>query len=127
MLIDDIATNLEANLSLFATFKIDVLSDDNNALTIRRYTSGQTTKFIDKSRDDILGIQILVKNTDQGVSADTIEKINDYLVNLDNLTSSDNSYTFVSCDVYIQPLLVEKTDHGSYLYQAMYQVKIHKN
>lgn len=125
-LIEDLADSLDANLSLFTIFKIDVLSAEDNALTIRRYQSSQSTRFIDNSRDDLIGIQILVKNTDQRLAIDSIEKIRDYLATLEGLQSSDGSYEFIGIDIYIQPLLVEKTDHGAYLYQAMFTAKIYR-
>jgi hypothetical protein len=124
-LLKDIADDLEAKLNPFTAFKIDVLSEEDNALTIRRYTSNQSTKFMDKGRDDVIGIQILSRNTDQQTAINTLEQIKNHLVNLDNKNFiTDGSYEFISCDIYIQPILVEKTDRNTYLYQAMFQVKV---
>jgi hypothetical protein len=124
--LDDLASNLESHLSLFTTFKIDILSDDDNALTIRRYQSGPSQRFINKSRDDLIGLQVLVRNADQKVAVDTTESITEYLEKLQVLTSSDGSYQFISCDVYVNPLLVEKTDRNTYLYSVLFQAKINK-
>jgi hypothetical protein len=127
-LLDDLADHLERNISLFATFKIDILSDDDNALTIRRYQSGPSQRFIDGTRDDLIGFQVLVRNLDQKIAVDTIEVLTDYLEKLKEgqITSSDGSYNFINCDLYIHPLLVEKTDQGAYLYSTLFQARIYK-
>lgn len=124
--LDDLANNLEYNLSLFTTFKIDILSEDDNALTLRRYQSGPSQRFMNNSRDDVIGIQVLSQNQDQQVAVNTLETITDYLEKLTSLTSSDGSYQFLNCNIYVHPLLVEKTDHGNYLYSALFQANINK-
>lgn len=125
---DDLAGNIEANMQLFTTFKIDILDTEDNALTLRRYQSGPSDRFIDGSRDDLIGLQVLVRNTDQQTASNTIESITDYLETLKEgaVTSSDGSYQFLNCDIYIHPLLVEKTDTNAYLYSAIFQAKIYK-
>jgi hypothetical protein len=126
--LDDLAGNVEANMQLFTTFKVDVLDSENNALTIRRYQSGPSVRFIDRSRDDLIGLQVLVRNESQQIASDTIEAITDYLEMLKEgaVTSSDGSYQFLNCDIYIHPLLVEKSDANAYLYSAIFQATIHK-
>jgi hypothetical protein len=78
---------------------------------------------MDKGRDDVLGLQVLSRHLNQQTAINTLEDIKNYLAKLDNL-NTDGSYEFISCDIYIQPILVEKTDRNAYLYQAMFQIKI---
>lgn len=125
-LFDDLATNLETNLSLFTTFKIDVMDEKNEALTLRRYQSSPSQRFMDGTRDDFIGLQVLVKSKDQKLAIDTIEAITEYLEKLKSLTSSDGSYKFSTCDIYIHPLLVERTDSNAYLYQTSFIIRIYK-
>lgn len=122
---DDLALHLESNLTLFTTFKVDMLSDENNALTLRRYQSAPSLKFMDKGHDDTIGLQVLVRNTDQQTAIDTLEAITDHLVKMETL-GDGSEYEFLSCDMYINPLFIEKTDEGAYLYQAMFYCKVFK-
>lgn len=126
---DDLADNLESNFSLFATIKLDIMSENQNALTIRRYQSGPSQRFMNGTRDDLIGFQLLVRHTDQVTAINTIETLSEYLEKLKagNITSSDGSYEFLSCDLYVHPLLVEKTDHGAYLYSVLFQAKVYKH
>jgi hypothetical protein len=127
-LIDDIANHLESSLSLFTTFKIDVLSKEDNALTLRRYQSGSSLWFFDDTRDDTLGIQVLSRNLNQSTAVNTLETIVNFLVNLKaNGLPNDGSYEFISCNVYINPVIVEKTDRNAYLYSALLQIIINRN
>jgi hypothetical protein len=125
-LVDDLANHLESSLSLFTTFKIDVLSEEDNALTIRRYQSGSSLDFLDDGRDDTIGVQILSKNKNQQLAVETLENIVDYLYKTKNIPN-DGSYQYITTNIYIQPILVEKTDRDSYLYSTLLQIIIHKN
>jgi hypothetical protein len=126
--IDDIVNHLELNLELFTTFKIDILSEEENALTIRRYQSAPSQRFFDTSRDDEIGFQILSRNMDQLLAVSTLDRLMDYLERLTNvdMQSSDGSYQFLDCKTYVYPILVEKTDKGGYLYQSMFKATIYK-
>lgn len=125
-LVDDVANYLESSLSLFTTFKIDILSEDDNALTIRRYQSGSSLNFLDDGRDDVIGVQILSKNKDQKIAADTLESIVDFLYKSKGVPN-DGSYQYINTNIYVHPILVEKTDRDSYLYSTLLQITIHKD
>jgi hypothetical protein len=105
---------------------MDILSEDDNALTIRRYQSGSSLNFLDNSRDDTIGIQILAKNKNQQIAVETLELIVDFLYKSENIPN-DGSYQYITTNIYINPILVEKTDRDSYLYSTLLQVVIHKN
>lgn len=123
--IDDVINNLETNMVLPSTFTVDVLSANDITLCIRRTPSSPTTRYADRSRDDVVAFQILVKHTNHLNAINTIDAIVEHLEGLTNLPN-DGPYQFINMEVYTLPLLVEKTDRGSYIYSALFQAIIYK-
>lgn len=125
-LLDRMIDSIET-LNLFTTFSIDVMKDNDNALTIRQAPSSPSIRFLDNSFDNVLLFQILVKHTDQKIAINTLEIISNHIENISKLPSNDGSYEFIKCEKYTNPLLVEKSDRGFYIYTAMFQTIININ
>jgi hypothetical protein len=127
--IDDMASHLEANLSLFTSLSVDVLPEDLNAITIRRTPSAPGTRYLDETKEWVMAFQVLVKHQEQWQS---IQTMNEIAIHLDQLAPNavipaDGSYEFTKCEIYTMPTLVEKDSRGSYIYTALFNAIIFKN
>lgn len=118
--IDIVLDYLEQEMNLFTVFSVDSLGDDENALAIRSTPSSPGSRFLNNSRDDVVAFQILVKNTNQLTAIKTINDISAELesLNKDKLLMEN----FIDCRVYTYPTFVEKTERGSYIYTALFNL-----
>lgn len=121
---DKVLDHLESNLTLFSTFKVDILSDDANALTIRRTPSSPSSRFFDDTRVDEFMFQILVKNTSQRIALETINNIVVELEDLKFIYAETDSFELLKCEVYTLPLFVEEDSRGSYIYTALFKATL---
>lgn len=125
-LIDRILDYLEGNMTLFTTFTVDVLRESHEALAIRRTPSAPSMRFLDDSRDDVIAFQILVKHKNQFKAILTINEIVKALEGLkeNEIVSNENSFEFLKCELYTNPLLVEQDKRGSYVYSALFNAEV---
>lgn len=123
-LLDRLLDKLEEQ-SLFSSISVDVLLADDNTIALRQTPSSPLTRFLDNSKDDEFSFQIIVKNADQKTSIDTLQSIKEVLEKLNDLQSLDNSFTFIKCETYVNPTLVEKDSRGSYIYTALFKINYH--
>lgn len=118
--LDSVIDHLEGTLDLPTTFKVDVLSGDDNALTIRVTPSTPGNEFLDGSEDDEIAFQVLVKHKSQLKAKQLSEGIADAL---------ERTWVYdglVKCRKTSYPLLVEVTDRNCYLYSTMFSTTIYK-
>lgn len=123
-LLDRIMDYLESNLTLFAVFKQDILSDDDASLAIRLAPSSPSERFYDRSKENIISFQILSKHTNQLLALQTLYEISNSLEDLVDLSSQDGSYIFSKIELYTNPTWVSKTDHNSHIYTALFNAYI---
>lgn len=116
---------LEENVGLFAKFKLDILSDDERALSIRLVPSSPTTRFFDHHKDNIISFQVISKHENQRVALQTLYMIEKAIEDLVDLPSKTSSYKFIKCEVYNNPIFVEKTNGNSYIYTMMFNATLH--
>lgn len=124
-ILDDIATKLETDLDLYSTLKVDILGSADQAITIRHAPSAPSSRFYNKAFDNIVAFQILVKHTKQSLAISTIEEIAKYLDRLENLQLKDPDYTFIKCEINVNPTMVEQTQKGAFIYTALFETTIH--
>lgn len=115
---------LEANLTLFTTFKQDILSAEDNALTIRLAPSAPSERFYDTSKENVISFQILSKHTNQFLALQTLYDISKVLENILDLPSQNGSYTFSKIELYTNPTWVNKTEQNAHIYTALFNAHI---
>jgi hypothetical protein len=127
IIFDDILNYLETkqqSLGLFTTFKVDILGEEDNALTIRSTPSAPGSRFYNGARDDQIQFQILVRHLNQSTA---LQVINNIAIELEKMVLPNTaSYQFIDCSIYLYPTLVEKNDRGAYLYSALFQATINQ-
>lgn len=121
--IDDIADFIEQNMpNLFTKIVIDMLSEDDMAITLRHSPSAPSNRFFDQSFDNVLAFQILVKHPKQRTALVTISEMALLLERLDTKVEG-----LIKCELNVNPTLVEQTAKGNYIYTALFNVTYHIN
>lgn len=117
---------VEGNLQLFSIMRKGPLDENSMAISVLPTPSTAIIRYFDKSKDYNYGFQVLVKHPTQSVAIQTIEDIVNLLdgVDGDKITSDDNTFSLVVCNVYTLPTFVEITEHNEYIYTALFQADL---
>ncbi|PGH85770.1 minor capsid protein [Bacillus thuringiensis] len=126
--IDAVIERLETELSsnvLYAVIRQDMLDQTNDSIAIRVIPSPPGETYFEGSTYQIQ-FQILTKSKDQKKAIQAIERMSYTLDKLYNqgIVSLDDTFTFLSCEVYVQPAFVEKTVASEYVYTALFRAEI---
>lgn len=115
--------HLEANNSLFAKVALNGLNTATASISIGSMPSPLGTRYYDNSRIRVVQFQVLVKNPSPEIAMNASENINDYL---DGATFEVEGYKVNSCEVYVDPSWLEKTNASEHIYTAAYRAEIIK-
>nr|WP_099682637.1 minor capsid protein [Bacillus pumilus] len=99
---------------------------DGNSIAISPTPGIQPNKDLNLGRHYTFPFQILVRHSYSLTGYTTCQRIADHLDTLTNgaVTSSDGSFIFVNCGVYVTPNFVERTAQGD-LYTALFQAELY--
>ena len=111
------------NLPLEA--RLDYFKDDKDDLVINALPGGSIDKeYMDGTREVSLPFEIAVKCKNNQKASDTIWLVNGDLSSFDiDLTSTDNTYTFLSLDVG-KPGINGKDEQGYFVYTLQVTAKL---
>lgn len=110
---------------IYSVIRQDMLDKTSDSIAIRVVPSPPGETFLIGSTHQ-LQFQILTKSKQQEKAINSIEQISYKLDRLYNqgIVSLDNSFTFISCEVYVQPAFVEKNAADEYVYTALFRAEI---
>jgi len=105
--------------------RLDYFKDDKDDLVINALSGGTIDKeYMDGTREVSLPFEIAVKSKSNAVAIDTIWLINGDLSSFDiDLSSTDNSYTFLSLKVD-KPGINGKDEQGYFVYSMQVTAKL---
>lgn len=118
--------HIELHVNLNAILKLGKLDEEPKAIALRPTPSSVLTRSLDKGKTYESSFQILIKDPNQMIALDTLNKITVLLDGLSNsaITSENDSFIFVKCEAYVLPNYVDTTDHEEYIYTAMFTAEI---
>lgn len=123
--LDRVMDYLEANLSLYAPIRVGILGD-GDSIAIRPTPGMPPQGYLTGDRLRVYSFQVLTQHQKPNIALGTLEAIAQALSGLENgaITSSDGSFSFVSCEVYTQPNFVEVTSQGVHVYTAIFHAEL---
>lgn len=115
--------HLETNMNLFAEVSLNGLTTDPKSISIGSMPSSLGAKYYDDKRQRVVQIQVLVKSKDPKEAMDTAEAIDTFL---DGNSFEVTGYRVDSCESYVPPSFLEKTEVKEWKYTAAYRAEIIK-
>lgn len=124
--LDRLMDFIEEHVVLNAALKSGRLDEEVSAISIIPTPSAIDGRYMDKGKTYEYSFQVLVKDPDQEKVRKVLYEITSLLDGLSNsaIKSEDGSYIFVKCEAYVLPHYVETTDHGNYIYTAMFTAEL---
>lgn len=120
---DRIIDYIENNTGLNAIIQKGVLNEDKSAISFRptpsstlsRYVTGKTFEY---------AFQITVKDPNITVAEKVINDITNVLDGLGNGEITFDRHKLIRCEATTFPNFVEKTNHGEYVYAAIFVAEL---
>lgn len=124
--LDRLINYIEKQVVMNAIMKIGRLDQNSSAASIRQTPSGISGRFFDGGKTSEFSFQVLVKDSNHLKVINTLQQITDELDGLSNsaIESENDSFSFIKCEVYVNPNYVEETDHGEYIYTALFTAEL---
>lgn len=120
---DRIIDYIEANVQLNAIVQKGVLNERESAVSVRPTPSSMVSRYV-KGKTFEYAFQVTVKDRDVGVAEQVINDITDVLDGLGNEAITIDRYKLIRCEVSTFPNFVEKTNHGEYVYTAIFVAEL---
>lgn len=124
--LDRVIDYIEDSIALESNIRIGRLAQSPQAISIRPTPGSVPSRYADDDKIREYNFQILIKDISQAKAIQKIEEIASLLDGLKNndIKSSNNSFTLISCKVYVPPNYVEETDREEYIYTAMFVAEL---
>jgi Bacteriophage minor capsid protein len=110
---------------------IGVLGAESPSIAIRQTPSSVKDRYADKGKTFEFTFQVLMKDKAATGHLNVINTMNTLFLLLDGLpkgeiVSSNDSFTFVTCECYTLPNMIEKTGTDEYMYTAIFTAELEK-
>jgi Bacteriophage minor capsid protein len=108
---------------------IGVLGADSPSIAIRQTPSSVRSRYVDKGKTFEFSFQVLMKDKSASGHLNVINTMNTIFNLLDGLpkgeiVSSNDSFTFVTCECYTLPNMIEKSGTDEYTYTAIFTAEL---
>lgn len=125
---DRLADYIESNLTLFAPVRFNVLGPDETGIAILSIPSSPNARYLNGGSVQEMAFRIYTKHENQQTAANTIQVIADLLDKMQNdaITSQDDSFAFVKCEINTIPSSFDKTNDDKYIYSALFVSQIER-
>ncbi|MCT8138643.1 hypothetical protein H1D32_13365 [Anaerobacillus sp. CMMVII] len=120
---------IEGNVELFTLIEKSRMRNKGPAIAIRQTPTPPSTRYMDGSKLDNFGFQVLVRHNDVQKATDTIYAITKAVdgLNGDDIKSENNSFELVQIEVYTNPNHVETNDRNEEIYTALFVAQLYTN
>jgi Bacteriophage minor capsid protein len=110
---------------------IGVLGAESPSIAIRQTPSSVKERYVDKGKTFEFSFQVLMKDKSAIGHLNVINTMNAIFNLLDGLpkgeiVSSSDSFTFVTCECYTLPNMIEKTGTDEYEYTAVFTAELER-
>jgi hypothetical protein len=117
------------NAKLNKPILIGVLGADSPSIAIRQTPSSVRSRYVDKGKTFEYSFQVLMKDKSANGHLNVINTMNTIFNLLDGLpkgeiVSSNDSFTFVTCECYTLPNMIEKSGKDEYTYTAIFTAEL---
>lgn len=118
---------IEENVELFTLIEKSRMRNKGPAIAIRQTPTPPSTRYMDGSKLDDFGFQILIRHEDVLQVTDTIQRIKKSVdgLNGDTIKSDNGSFKLVQIDVYTNPNYVETNDRNEEIYTALFVAQLY--
>lgn len=115
-------TNHLQSVNPYATIKFDLLDTPSESIMFRFTPNAPASKmWIGKRRD--IQFRLSTKSKNQIKAYEMLCNMNDVLeLKNDGLLGAD--FRLISCESYIEPSFVEKTEASEFIYTALYKAEV---
>lgn len=118
---------VEVNVQLFSIIEKSRMRNEGPAIAVRKTPTPPNARYMDGSKIDDFGFQVLVRNMDAVTVIDTIERITKAVDGLTgkDIESHNNSFLLVKIEVYTNPNYVETNDRNEEIYTALFVAELY--
>lgn len=122
--LDRLIDFIEEHVYLDRHIRVGVLGSDKNSISIRPSPSQNTDRY-----GDGVAYEFNFQITMKGEMPHTLNKMYEITTLLDGLshsdiTSSNDSFKLIRCEVSTRPNWVEETDRGNHMYTALFNAEL---
>lgn len=124
--LDRLIDYIESSVDLGPTIRVGKLSLEGSSISIRPTPSSMVDRYVDKDKTREYSFQVLMKDPNQFKVISKLDEITSLLDGIGHreITSNNNSFKLVKCEVYTLPNYVEETEHEEYIYTALFRAEL---
>ena len=122
--LERLVSNINSVVDLPLECKLGYLDSDDALILQSLEESGIKKEYFDGMKDLQLKLQLFMKSNSQNQANDILWNLVNYLNNLDDVPSNNNSYEFVSLTVTDTPFTLGVNESGLYTFSIKFQADL---